>query len=76
MAKKSRQSLIILRTKKAMKVKLKATFIIFKGLSATKNCVCEREKQLSLFLKAFQLLKIMCVRERQRETLEISLSGH
>ena len=39
-----------------MKVKLKATFIIFKGLSATKNYVCERE--------------------RQRETLEISLSGH
>ena len=56
MAKKSRRSLIILRTKKAMKVKLKATFIIFKGLSATKNYVCERE--------------------RQRETLEISLSGH
>ena len=41
-----------------MKVKLKATFIIFKGLSATKNYVCERE------------------RERQSETLEISLSGH
>ena len=45
MAKKSRRSLIILRTKKAMKVKLKATFIIFKGLSATKNYVCERERE-------------------------------
>ena len=38
MTKKSGQKLIILRTKRAFKVKYKAFFITFKGLSVAKNC--------------------------------------
>ena len=39
--KKSGQKFIILRIKRAFKVKLKAVFIILKGLSVAKNCLRE-----------------------------------
>ena len=39
LTKKSRQNLITVRTKRAFKVKQKAFFIIFKGLSVAKNCL-------------------------------------
>ena len=38
-----------------MKVKLKATFIIFKGLSATKNYVCERERETERDFRNFTI---------------------
>ena len=46
--KKSGQKFIILRIKRAFKVKLKAFFIILKGLSVAKNCLRPKSAALNL----------------------------
>ena len=51
MAKKSRQNLNILRTKRAFKVKWKAFFIIFKGLSVDKNGLRLETAPLNIMIK-------------------------
>ena len=47
MAKKSRQKLEYLRMKRAFELKQKAFFIIFKGLSVSKNCLRPESAPLS-----------------------------
>ena len=48
MTKKSGQKFVILRIKRAFKVKLKAVFIILKGLSVAKNCLRPKSAALNL----------------------------
>ena len=53
MTKKSGQKYIILRIKRAFKVKLKAVFIILKGLSVAKNCLRPKSAALNLLENVF-----------------------
>ena len=53
MTKKSGQKFIILRIKRAFKVKLKVFFIILKGLSVAKNCLRPKTAALNLLENVF-----------------------
>ena len=50
------KNLNILRTKKAFKVKLKACFIIFKGLSVAKNCLRPESAPLRSFFCMWSMI--------------------
>ena len=53
MTKKSGKKFVILRIKRTFKVKLKAVFIILKGLSVAKNCLRPKSAALNLLENVF-----------------------
>ena len=65
MTKSQDKNLKILRTKRAFKVKEKAFFIIFKGLSVAKNCLRPESVPLTQFSNLYSLQTLEDIKKQQ-----------